>query len=131
MSKGKAVRIVLTGHVRAILETERNKLEGAADREAAFFAKVRGVSRKIGRYEETHVLALLRIKAILLAADGHKNKEIADQLEVSQHTVGKWRRDFAYILSREDLPVQRIAEFFWYIENPVRGVLQEFQKDEI
>ena len=35
-----------------------------------------------------------RMRIVLLADEGHSNKEIASQLELSQNTVGKWRRRF-------------------------------------
>lgn len=38
---------------------------------------------------------LLRSKIILLAAEGLKTQEIAEQLKVSQRAVSKWRRRFA------------------------------------
>jgi transposase len=36
-----------------------------------------------------------RARIVLLAAEGHENKEIAAQLGAAEDTVGKWRRRFA------------------------------------
>lgn len=128
MPKGKAAPIILSGYVRQLIESERDKLENIADSEAVFHARFGIDLRKIPRYEETRVYVLLRVKAILLAANGFNNRAIADQLQITPHTIGKWRRDFAYLLSREDLPKQQIIQYFWYIQNPVDGVLSETQE---
>jgi hypothetical protein len=111
MPRGKAPAIVLSPYLRGLLAKERDHLEQRVDSEAAFWAEYR-LKHKISHYGEHQVYALLKIKAILLAADGLKNKQIADRLEVSQPTIGKWRTDFAYILSREDLHIDRIPAFF-------------------
>lgn len=36
-----------------------------------------------------------RCLIILKCSEGHSNKEVAEQLGHSQHTVGKWRNRFA------------------------------------
>jgi FixJ family two-component response regulator len=130
MPKGKAKPIVLSGYLRQLLEAEREEIEENVDEYAASRARLKNRGRRLNRKDEERVLVLLRFKAILLAANGWNNKKISDELEISQHTIGKWRRDFSYILSREDLPPQRIIEYFYYITNPVRSVLHEFARAE-
>lgn len=125
MPKGKAVAIVLAPYMRLLLEKQLEQLEQYVDDRAAFHAQYKKTG-KTPQYEEADVFPLLRLKAILLAADGQSNRQIADELEVSQHTIGKWRNNFSYILSRKDLPPQAIAEFFLYTEKPVAGILNLF-----
>ena len=37
---------------------------------------------------------VVRVKAILLAADGFKNKEIGERLDLPRQIVSKWRKRF-------------------------------------
>ena len=39
---------------------------------------------------------VIRAKAILLAADGYENEEIAARLDLSRPKVSKWRKRFFY-----------------------------------
>lgn len=49
---------------------------------------------------------VIRAKAILLAAEGWENKEIAERLDLSRPKVCKWRKRFFYkrLAGLEDLP---------------------------
>ena len=51
--------------------------------------------QKFSRGRSTEARLVLRAKIVLLAADGLKNQDIAEQLGVQQRTVGLWRRRFA------------------------------------
>ena len=51
--------------------------------------------RSWARAHKTGQAMALRARIVLLAAQGIKNLEIADRLDVSRLTVGKWRRQFA------------------------------------
>lgn len=51
--------------------------------------------RSWARARKTGQAMALRARIVLLAAQGRTNLEIADRLEVSRLTVGKWRRKFA------------------------------------
>ena len=50
---------------------------------------------KWSRGKRTQARVVGRAKIVLAAADGKRNKQIADELGVSQPTVGKWRNRFA------------------------------------
>ena len=71
-------------------------------------------------------MSLLKLKAILLAADGLKNREIANLIEMSEKTIGKWRNDFFEILSRKDLDPRSIKDFFWFLDNTVELILEGY-----
>ena len=47
------------------------------------------------RGRRTPARLVLRAKIILLAAEGHENREIAAELAISRPTVGLWRKRFA------------------------------------
>ena len=51
--------------------------------------------KKFSKGRSTPARLVLRAKIVLLAADGMKNQDIAEQLGVQQRTVGLWRRRFA------------------------------------
>jgi transposase len=70
MARGKAVAIELTA-------TERDQLDA--------------VLRRHGTTQS----AALRVRIVLLAAQGLTNTAIADRLEIDKHTAGKWRHRFA------------------------------------
>jgi hypothetical protein len=114
MSKGKAASIRLTRLERRALENYFIKLENHSDERGRYLAKYHKLNGKKGWYSDRHYMPIIKLKAILLAADGLTNKEISNKLEISQHTVGEWRNDFAYVLSRTDLPFERIKDFFLY-----------------
>jgi hypothetical protein len=86
-------------------------LEDHSDREAEYLAKF--YPKKLP-FTDHHYMPIIKLKAVLLAADGKNNREIADALEISQHTIGKWRTEFLYYLSRVDLPFDRIPGYFLY-----------------
>jgi transposase len=58
-------------------------------------AEERGVLVRWSRGRSTPARLVLRARAILLAADGIENKDIAEQLSTSRPTVGLWRTRFA------------------------------------
>lgn len=39
-------------------------------------------------------MVVVRAKIVLLAADGWRNDQIADRLDMPRHVVGKWRKRF-------------------------------------
>ncbi|RDH91580.1 MAG: hypothetical protein DIZ77_02195, partial [endosymbiont of Seepiophila jonesi] len=47
------------------------------------------------RSRKTSIRLIERSKIILLAADGLSNIEIAEQLNISAHKVGRWRNRYA------------------------------------
>ncbi len=49
---------------------------------------------KWSRGKRTQARLVLRAKIVLLAADGLENQVIADRLNISEPTVGKWRNRF-------------------------------------
>jgi len=111
MPHGTAVPIPITKLERRALDNLRFFLEKQLDE----YNKTHGHIKIRGRIyvprDDSNYIPLLKIKAILLSADGNTNREIADQLQVA-HTVGKWRNEFHYILSRDDLPFNRIKGYF-------------------
>ena len=50
--------------------------------------------QRITRSQRIGAATALRAKIVLACARGLDNCDVADELEVSQHTVGKWRRRF-------------------------------------
>lgn len=50
---------------------------------------------KWSRGKRTQARVVSRAKIVLAAADGKSNKQIANELGVSQPMVGKWRNRFA------------------------------------
>ena len=50
--------------------------------------------QRITRRQRVGAATALRAKIVLACARGLDNCDVADELEVSQHTVGKWRRRF-------------------------------------
>jgi Homeodomain-like domain len=114
MSKGKAAELPLTRLERRALENYLPILEDYSNERAAYLVQFDVAKGKTGLYGDRHYMPIIKLKAILLAADGLSNKEISARLEVSQHTVGKWRADFLYVLPRTDYPFERIKDFFLY-----------------
>jgi len=55
----------------------------------------RATLTKWSRGKKTQARLVLRARIVLLAADGCENKAIAEELGISQPTVGKWRNRFA------------------------------------
>ena|ERR1700693_4800274 len=112
MPRGKATAIRLTKMERRALENYMIKLEAYSTKEASYlYARKKEISKSV-KYTDRHYMPIIKLNAILLAADGLNNTQIAEKLEVAPHTIGVWRNDFWYILSRTDLPFERIKNFF-------------------
>ena len=119
MARGKAASIGLTKLERRALENLRILFEDISDNHTKMFGAFFIKTRKTTKDNDVYHLPLLKIKAILLASDGITNREIADEIQMSAHTIGKWRKEFIYILSRDDLPFERIKGYFRYNHLPV------------
>jgi ATP/maltotriose-dependent transcriptional regulator MalT len=89
MPHGKAVSLPLTKIERRALENLRYFLEEQLDDYNKRFSNMTIRGRIFVSRDESNYLPLLKLKAILLAADGNSNQNIANQLEISAHTVGK------------------------------------------
>ena len=123
MPKGKARPIALTKIQRRALINLMPDLEERSDENTRFWGKYiveRGITSK---HDERYYMPILKLKAIILAADGKNNVEISHALEISQPTIGRWRNEFNYILSRDDLPFERITHYFLFDYNPVGHIL--------
>jgi transposase len=57
--------------------------------------KERGVLSRWAHGRRTQLRHSVRARAILLAADGKENRDIAKDLDIGADTVGRWRRRFA------------------------------------
>jgi len=126
MPRGKAPDIKLTKIQRRSLENLRLQLEDYANEHSRAFKSYRVEQGKTRLNDEYHYMSLLKLKAILLAADGLKNREIANLIEMSEKTIGKWRNDFFEILSRKDLDPRSIKDFFWFLDNTVELILEGY-----
>jgi Homeodomain-like domain len=127
---GKATSIVLKKIERRALENLLFLLEDRLNDHTQMFGVYIVRECRISLSDDNYVLPLLKLKAILLSADGLSNKEIAKQLEVSAHPIGRWRTEFAEILSRDDLPFDRIKGYFCYNYLPVENVIAVLENNK-
>lgn len=130
MSRGKAAQICLRKIERRALENLMTLLEDISQKHTKTFGGFIVKRRKVKKSDEVYHIPLLKLRAILLAADGKTNREIATQIEMSEHTVGRWRKEFIDILSRDDLPFDRIKGYFRYNHKPVENVILVLEKNE-
>jgi hypothetical protein len=90
MPKGKATSLALTKLERRALENLRVFLEERSNEHTRLIAKYWNGRSNYARSDESYFMSILKLKAILLAADGLKNRQISQQLEISEHSIGRW-----------------------------------------
>ena len=123
MPRGKAVPIILTRIQRRALENMLPVLELRCDRHSTLFAKYASEHGNSPQRDDYYVIPILKLRALLLASEGKNNTQISSELQISKQSIGRWRNEFSYILSRDDLPFDRIRHYFLLYYNPVETII--------
>ncbi|QGM99951.1 helix-turn-helix domain-containing protein [Methylocystis parvus] len=130
MPNGKAYKINLRKIERRALLNLMTTLEERANQYSKAFGKSILKEGKVRKSDEVRNIAILKLKAILLASDGKTNRCIAKEIEMSEHSVGRWRKEFFEILSRDDLPFERITGYFHYDSNALEEVIWRLENNK-